>query len=282
MPQNYNQGGSRAPKKPIINKWEGEGIVKPRTGNEGDEIKFFPFNGGGGAIHITVACSEMTGTADANGQPRIVTYYIPVNVMTNKLITEQQLKGVRTGMKVHVVGKLQQESYTSKQTGQKVTRMVVNAFVFEILEMPQYSQQPVYGAPQPGAYGPQTAPAGYGPQPGGYGPQPGAPAPYPAPAYGGAQPGGYPAPPAGYGPQPGGYGAQPAPAGYGQQPAAPAGYGQPQQGAQQNTPTAPPYYRAPGYGAVPGYAQAPAPAAAPAPVPGEDDLPLGNGENINV
>ena len=260
MSQNYNQGAARPQKKPVINRWEGEGIVKPRSGNDNDEIKFFPFKSGGGAIHITVACSEMTGTADQNGQPKIVTSYIPVNVLTNKLITPQQLMGIRSGMKVHVVGKLQPETYTSRQTNQRVTRMVVNAFVFEILEMPLQAQ---------GGYQPQYQQNPYPPQQGGY-------APYPPQ-------GGYPAAPA-YPQQGGGYPP------YGQYPQAPQGapaYG-PQGGMPPQAPQAsaaapsqganvPPYYQPPGYQQVPGYAQAPPPPqAAPAPEAPDDmgDIPV--------
>lgn len=248
MNQNDQQGARKAQKKPVINKWEGEGIVRTRSGNDNDEIKFFPFQNGGGAIHISVACTEING-ADANGQPKAVTSYVPVNIMTNKLITQQQLMGVRPGMKVHVVGKLQPESYTSKKTGQKVTSMVVNAYVFEILEMPQqpYQQQPGYaqGAYQP-PYGGQP---GYSPQ-GGYPQQQGG----MYPAYGAPQPG-YPQqgsmPPQGGYPQQGGY--QPP---YGGQPGymPPQGVvpgAQPQQ--QAGGTSVPPYYQPPqgGYAGPP-------------------------------
>ena len=255
MQPTYNQGGGHAPKKTIINKWEGEGIVKPRTGNDNDPIQFFPFQNGGGAIHITIECTEMSGTADQNGQPRVTTSYVPVNVMTNRLITQQQLMGIRSGMKVHVVGKLQHESYTSKKTNQKVTRLVVNAcYAFEILEMPQ--QAAPAGYEQHAGYGPQGgyAPQGGYPQ-GGYGPQPG---------YAGVPQGGYPQ--GGYGPQPGYAGqhqqggtAYPTAPANGQQGAAPGGV--------------PPYYIPP----QPGYAQ-----AGPVPQGVVDDLPPGEGETINV
>ena len=235
MSQNYEQRGGKRPSKPIINKWEGEGIVRSRSANDSEDIKFFAFPKGGGAIHISLECSEIN-RADANGQPRVTTSYIPVNVFTNKLITEQQLRAVRQGMKVHVVGKLQPESYTSKKTGNNVTTMVVNAYVFENLEMPQqamgYGPVPTFG-PQPGyaPQGGQPAPQqGYGPVPA-YGPQP---------AYGGqgAQ--------QGYGqqgPQPG-YGGQGAQQGYGQQGPQPAYGGQGAQGA---------YGPVPAYGPQPGY-----------------------------
>lgn len=242
MSQNFDQRGGKRPAKPIINKWEGEGFVKSRTANDNDEIQFFPFRNGGGAIHISVACSEMNG-ADENGQPRVTTSYIPVNVMTNRLITEQQLKGVRQGMKVHVVGKLQPESYTSKKTGNRVTSMVVNAYVFEILEMPQQIMGPGYAQPD------------YAPQPG-FMPQQGyiQPGQYPAPQ------GGYQQPPMGGAPAPG-FPSQPA---YAQQQRP---YQQPAQPAyQRQAPASMPAYQpqgaqapagAPPHGNIPPYYQRP-------------------------
>lgn len=260
MSQNYQQGAGKAPRKPIINKWEGEGIVRPRSGNAEDEIKFFPFQKGGGAIHITVACSELSSGADENGQPRTVTCYVPVSVMTNKLITEQQLKGVRPGMKVHVVGRLQPESYTSKKTGNKVTTMVVSAFVFEILEMPQQGYQSQY--PQQGVY-PQQG--GIYPPQGQYYPQQGM---YPPPQGGYPPQGGMYPPQGGYPQQQGMYPPQQQVPYQGQQP----GY---VQQAGGNPPT-PPYYQPPGFqGGVQG-----APAAPSGGVTG--DLPPGPGETINV
>ena len=169
-----NNAGGQAPRKQKINEWTGEGIVRPRSGNDGDEIRFFPFQRGGGAIHITVACTEQYGASE-NGQPKEQTSYVPVNVITNSRITEEQLKGVCAGMRVRVVGKLTPESYTSKRTGQKVTTLVVNAFVFEVLAMPAHSY-----APQ-GGYAPQQAP--YPPQAPAYAPQAGYPGPAAAPLY---------------------------------------------------------------------------------------------------
>lgn len=209
---------NNANKKPKINEWTGEGIVRPRSGNDGDEIKFFPFQRGGGAIHITVACSEQTMRNDENGQPKVRTSYIPVNVMTNSKITEQMLRSIRAGMRVRVVGNLQPESYTSQKTGQRVTTLAVNAFVFEVLQgtdSPYPQAQPAYPAqPQGPAYG-QGAPQGGYPAPqGGYpspqGGYPGQGGPYPPqqPYYGGVQgpQGGYPGYPAyGQGATQGGY-----------------------------------------------------------------------------
>lgn len=188
---NYPQGGYQPgvsavkQKKEKINTWEGIGVVFARSANNGDPIKFFPFPNGGGAIHILVKCTEYTGTNDENGNPKMRTTSIPVNVVTNKNITMQQLQNVTPGMKVHVVGKLNVESYTDKVSGAKKSSLVVNAYVFEILSQAEYTaQQPMYGQqaavfqnqpyPAPGfpAYPPQQgqqAPAYY--QPAGQMPQ---------------------------------------------------------------------------------------------------------------
>jgi len=244
MYNNQNQGG-RAPKKPKINEWQGEGIVKPRSGNDNEEIKVYDFQNGGASVNISLVCTEPAGN-DQYGQPKTATCYVPVKVQANKLITVQQLHGIRAGMKVRVVGRLAAESYTSKKTGQQVTSLVVKAYVFEILESPQQAYMPQQPAPQ---YGPQGQ-APYGQQmPPPYGQQ----VPYGAQMPYGQQP------QAPYGPQAPmpGYGAQPqAPYGqqmppYGQQsayqpaqprqaPAAP----QPQAPAQPAN--VPPYYQAPG------------------------------------
>lgn len=229
----YSQRGGDASKKEKTNEWTGVGIVTPRSGKAEDEIKFFPFTKtGGGVIHISLKCEEMLG-ADANGQPKIKTAYIPVNVMANKLITVQQLQSVRAGMKVKVVGKLEPETYDSRRTGTKVTTLVVNAYVFEILQLPM--QQPVYPQPQQG-YGPQQPQGGYPPY-GGQAPYGGGQPVYPPPQ------GGYPA-----------YGAQPV---YPQGPQAPAYPPQPQQGYGPQQPQG----GYPAYGGQP----APAPAAPAAP-----------------
>lgn len=259
----YENGG-KSPKKPIINQWTGEGIVRPRSNNDGDEIKFFPFQRGGGAIHFSLACTEEMPGADPNGQPKTQTAYIPVNVMTNKNITEDQLKSVVPGMRVRVVGRLAPESYTSKRTNAKVTTMSVSAFVFEILAMPaanNYGPQGGYASqspypqqgiqysgqypPQGGYPGPQGSYQQYGPQGGyqQYGPQGGMPYP-PAPGY--PQPGGYPA-------------AQPQQQPYGRSPYAP------QTGAPAPA-GIPPYYIHPGQGG-------PGPQGSDAPPPNLDDFP---------
>lgn len=249
MYNNPQQGGGpqggRAPKKSVTNEWKGEGIVKPRSGNDQDPIKFFPFPSGGGAIHITVEVQELSGTDPQTGQPRYTTTFVPVNITTNRVITQQLLQTICPGMRVRIVGSLRYKSFTSKKTGQQSGSIEVNAFVCEILSAPQ--QQPAYPSQQPayGGYPQQGAAPVYGaPQQGGYPAQGG------APAYGG-QPA-YPPQP-GYPQQPpqGGY-AAPA---YPQQPVQPA-YGAPVQPAPQYTPKqgqqgarpaqpAPPYYQPP-------------------------------------
>ncbi len=180
----YPQGGyapaaaeAKAPrqKKEKINSVELTGHVESRARNQ--EIRFFEFpNNGGGAIHINVRTQEFTGTSDQNGNPKMKTAYIPVSVKTNKNITAEQLKTVVPGMKVHVVGRLTNQQYDDRN-GQKRSSLVVEAYVFEILEMPM--MQTPYG-PQPYGMPPQQQPMQqYPPQ---YG-QP-VPAQQPYPQYG--------------------------------------------------------------------------------------------------
>lgn len=237
----YGQDAQK-PKKEKVNEWVGVGIVRPRSGNDQDPIKFFPFQRGGGAIHITLACTEVFN--DASGAAKTRTAYVPVNVLTNGGKLDIPLvQSIRAGMKIRVVGKIEPESYTSKKTGQKVTSLVVNAYYLEILQQqtfapgqPAYGQQPYYGG------------QGYQPPMGGqpyYGPQPGQQMPGQPPMGGqpamGYQPGYAPAPQGPYyGPQPGQpmtgqppMGGQSAP-GYQPAPAAPRTQfapGQPPQGA---------------------------------------------------
>lgn len=237
---NNNNGGA-APNKEIINQVKLTGIVRPRSLNDSDEIRFFTFQNGGGAIHIMVACTEPMPGGDANGQPRMKTVNVPVTVKTNKTIQPAQLQTVRAGMKVRIVGHLEPESYTSKKTGQKVTTLVVNAFIFEVLAMPQQMAVPQYaqGMPQQGVQQPYYAPQGGYPglQQGAYPPAPQQQPYYPGmPAQGapyGAPQGGYQAPYGGYPMQ--------------------NGYPGPQQGQQQGqqAPAAgtPPYYMPPQGGA---------------------------------
>ena len=259
---NFNSnGGQRAPKKPVINKWEGEGILRTRSANDSEEIKFYPFQSGGGAIHVSLAITETNG-ADEQGVPRTRTVYVPVNVKTNRMITQQMLQGLRVGMKVHVVGSLKTESYTSKKTGANVSTLVVEAYVFEILEMPQ---QMYGGYGQQQGYQPQGGMPQYGPQPG---MAPGAPAPGYQQPYPQQQPAYQQAP----------YGQQQAPAPGYQQPVyqPQGGYGQQapmqapvqqQQAPQPQRPAAP--QAAPG-APVPPYYQPPYQGAAPADPPVED------------
>lgn len=272
---NYN---NRAPRAPKINSVELLGTVQPRGRDQ--EIKFFQFNNGGGAIHISVLVTEDRG-ADEQGQPKQVNTYIPVSVYANKLISAEQLKSIRPGTKVRVVGRLASKTYDNKRTGQKSTSIEVDAFVFEVLEQPQqaasygYAQAPQYpGAPQ-GGFMPQQAPQYPGAPQGGYmsqqAPQypgaqqyPGAPQggymPQQAPQYPGAQQ--YPgAPQGGFMPQPQ-YAPQQAPAQPQMQAQAPAQQAQaPAQAAPQ--------FRQPIYSPQPAQ-QTPPPYYQP---PVDDDLP---------
>ncbi len=273
MPYNQNggqpsqRGGSRA-RTPKINEWQGEGIVKTRFASEGEQIRFYPFRNGGGAIHITVVVTEQY--TDLGGAQRSRTTYVPVNVTTNANITQQQLQSVQPGMRVRVIGRLGIETYTSRRTNEKESTMVVNAFGFEILDMgqriaaqggygqyaggaqPQMQAQPQYGggipqpAPQQG-YQPTQQPApAYPAQQGGYNPQGG---------YGAQQQGGYQhqqQPQGGYGVQQPMQGQPAMQGGYGQQ-----GMAQPR-GAQRGNIQQAPYYQG---------------AAAPAPAQGIEDMP---------
>lgn len=231
-------------KKDKINNVELTGLVEPRGRNQ--EIKVFTFPNGGAAVHINLKIQEATGKSDENGFPRMRTTYIPVSIRTNKIIPLEQLRSIAIGMKVHVVGRLNNTSYEDKR-GEKRTSLEVDVYVLEILEMPMqqaapYAAQP-YQQPQPGQgmpYGTQPypqVPAGqqYPPQ---YAqPQPGQGMPYGAQPYQQA-PAGQPYPPQYAQPQPGQsmpYAGQPyiqAPAG---QQAAPPAY-QPQVGRQYNDP----------------------------------------------
>lgn len=226
--------------EPKINEWRGEGIVKARGTNDAEGIKFYPFQTGGGAIHFDVICSSTyTGPG---GETKVSTTYVPVNVTTNSKLTENHLRAIRPGMRVRVVGELKPKSY-SRNNGENVTRLEVNAFVLEIVSEP--APQPYYGMqqPQPQVQVPQAPYGGYPQQ--GYVPQGG-----PAPMGPAQQP--YGAAPA-YGPYPPayGYGQQAMPAGYGQQqpygpavpgyaaPGAPAGTVPAPQGQQQRQQPAP-------------------------------------------
>ena len=294
---NYNQGGAGgagAPKqkKEVINKGEWVGFVRTRSGKPGDPIKFIPW-ANGGVIHITLEVQENIG-ADENGQAKIQKGFFPVNLSTKyKPITVQQLQSIQPGMKVRIVGKLINESYTSKKDGERRTSIAIEAFLVEVLEMPQQTYGTQWGAwPQQGGFGPQQGypqqgfqhPQGYQqpqggypqqgawPQQGGFGPQQG----YPQQGF--QQPQGYQQPQGGYPqqgpwPQQGGYAPQ-------------QGYQQPQGGAQpQGQPqggTRQPYYQRPG--ASPQGPANPGPAAPATPVD-DDDMPPSDGmpvHDINV
>ena len=278
MSSNYQQGAERAPRKPIINKWEGEGIVHPRSGNDQDQITYYPFpNSGGGAIHISIECTETY--TDKNGTPKTSTVYVPVNVLTNKNIQEAQLRTVRPKTKVHVVGKLRLESYNSRKNGEKKTIMVVDATAFNIIALPEEegAYQNYQNYPGPGGM-PQAAPGGWPqgyPAPYGQYPQQGIPQgpgqqPYQQPYYG-PQPGVQPYPQPGYVQH------------YGQQGGAPQG----QQGGMPQGPGIPPYYHPPGNGNVQPQVAAPQgqnyggyPQPAQGPTEVEDDMPPGDPINV--
>lgn len=248
---NYNgQGaGSAQPsgkqKKEKVNYVELVGYLTARSSNENDQIMFYPFKNGGGAVHCSLKVLQPTGQADEYGNPKMRTTYVPVDIAVNKMIPASTLQGLIPGMKVKVVGELKLQTYQKKNTNEKVSSLAVSAYVFEILQAPMttmspgYPPQPAYPpqapgyAPQPQspAYPPQpqTQPAppamggmpGYPPQAQGYAPQP---QPQPqAPGYS-HQPQTQPAPPAmgrmpGYSPQAQGYPPQPQAPGYGMPPA---------------------------------------------------------------
>ena len=258
---NYNQGGAGgagAPKqkKEVINKGEWVGFVRTRSGKPGDPIKFIPW-ANGGVIHITLEVQENIG-ADENGQAKIQKGFFPVNLSTKyKPITVQQLQSIQPGMKVRIVGKLINESYTSKKDGERRTSIAIEAFLVEVLEMPQQTYGSQWGAwPQQGGFGPQQ---GY-PQQGFQHPQ------------GYQQPqGGYPQ--QGPWPQQGGYAPQ---QGYQQPQSGAQPQGQPQGGTRQS------YYQRPG--ASPQGPANPGPAAPATPVD-DDDMPPSDGmpvHDINV
>lgn len=235
------QGGNRQ-KKEVFNQWQGTGILRSRSADENEPLKFIPWRSGGGVINANLKIAEPIGV-DENGAPKVKRVSIPVSIMTNKNITAQQLQSLVSGTKVHVVGKLELETYESKRTNSKVSTLVVKVYVLDVLEVPMQAYQqfaqpapqyPGQPAPQGGYYPGQQQPQWYPGQP-----QP-QPAPQPAPQQYPAQPqpqGGYyqghpqpqpqPAPQGGY--YPGQPQPQPAPQGGipGQPQAAPAWY-QPQ------------------------------------------------------
>lgn len=208
MSYNNNQyGGARqgsgAPKREVVNEWRAIGILRSRYGKDDDEIKMTPYPNGGGVVHATLVVTSDTGVVDpGTGAPKMRTLYKLVDISTNKLINQQQLLSLKTGMKIRIAASLVSESYVSKKDNQRHTQEVAKVFALEILEMPQAQQGFQQGAGYPAPQG------GYPQQQGGYAPQPGM---YPPPQQGMyplQQGGGYPAPQGGY-PQQGGYAPQP-------------------------------------------------------------------------
>lgn len=282
------------------------GIVRPRSLNDQDQITFYPFrNRPGGGIHFMLCIPE--NYTDANGVAKTRTEYILTSITTNRNITAQQLQAIRTGMKIHVKGKIKRESYASKKEPGKMNYdTVLDVYHIEILEMP--NQAAAYGPAQGPAYGPQAPQQqpGYGAQPQGYQP------PY-GPQQGGYAPQGYgpqaPLQQPGYGAQPQyqpPYGPQPPQAPYQQpqyqppyqggapqqqppQQGGPAAYqhqGQPAapqqpQGQARQAPAAPPYYIPPQGGQQP--QQQPKGAQGAAPSENPEDMPeFGPQNNINL
>lgn len=185
MNQNDYQGGyqggmpsapaePRAPrqKKEKINSVELTGYVESRFRDQ--EIKFVPFQNGGGAININIKTTETT----EGPNPVVKTTYIPVNVVTNKNIDAAQLRSIAVGTKVHIVGRLNNRKYEDR-SGNKHNVLEVSAYVFEILAPPmqtspvQYAQQGPQYPPQYGQQGPQYQQPQYPPQYGAQMPQQG-------------------------------------------------------------------------------------------------------------
>ena len=255
MSNNYNNqgnGAERKPRKEVINQCEFRGVIRARSANENEPIKVFEFDNGGAVVHANIKVSEYTGKADAQGNPKMKTSTIPVNISANKIIPVDLLRSIIPGSMVRVVGRLETESFKDKQTGQFRSSLVVNAFVFEILQAPvqQYGQQ--YGQMYP-PYGQQPA------QQPNYGPGPYAPVAAPA-----------------YGQQPAQQGYQP----YGQPvPPAQQGYGRPAQQAagQQQRPAQAPHQQGgqqvPGWYVGPGQQGMQMPPVQGAPAPGVEDMP---------
>lgn len=240
------------------------GIVRPRSLNDQDQITFYPFrNRPGGGIHFMLCIPE--NYTDANGVAKTRTEYILTSITTNRNITPQQLQAIRTGMKIHVKGKIKRESYASKKEPGKMNYdTVLDVYYIEILEMP--NQAAAYGPAQGPAYGPQAPQQqpGYGAQPQyqpPYGPQPPQ-APYQQPQY---QP-----------PYQGGAPQQQPP-----QQGGPAAYQHQGQPAAPQQPSAPPYYIPPQGGQQPQQQPKDAQGAAPSEDPG--DMPeFGPQNNINL
>lgn len=240
----YPQSGQRAERKKEtpVNKVEFTGIVKPRGNFPDIQVKQMP--SGGAVVKFSLECKEVTGAADANGNPKVITTYVPVSVFSNKIISVAMLQSIAEGMKVHVVGRWRNQHYKDR-SGVDKNFTECEAFVLDIQQQPQaapapYAPQYGYGQGQPAypAYGqqyPQPAPQPqYPPQaPPQYAPQ--------QPLYPAYQPQGAPVPQV--------------------PPQMPPQYNPP---AQQGQQAPPPYWQPP---------QGQQPQAAPAPVPNsEEDL----------
>lgn len=300
---NYNnqgpsqRGGGKAPKEPKINNGDWTGIVRTR-GNSQGEIRFIPWPNGGGVIHFTLEVEE--GYTDSRtGEYKLSKDFIPMSASTNKNLNQAVLTSVQPGMRIHVKGKVKNESYTDRNNERR-TLLVVQAYAIDFLDnqqqygpqagygqgAPAYGGQPQQGAypqygqqflQQPGAYqqyAPQAAP-GYAPQgapQGGYAPFPQY---QPAPAYGQQGPQPYQQQPAQQMPP-----YQQAPQ-QGMQGGAPAGYA-------QGTPVQQPQYRQPQQPQPPQQQRQPAApgvqgAAAPAPASSNEDMPdFGAGDRMPV
>ena len=123
---NYNgQGaGSAQPsgkqKKEKVNYVELVGYLTARSSNENDQIVFYPFKNGGGAVHCSLKVLQPTGQADEYGNPKMRTTYVPVDIAVNKMIPASTLQGLIPGMKVKVVGELRLQTYQKKNTNEKL------------------------------------------------------------------------------------------------------------------------------------------------------------------
>ncbi len=181
---NSNQGGygnASNKKQEKVNQWVGVGIIRPRSANKSDPINFVPFRNGGGVINADLAITQPAGL-DENGMPKMKNVSIPISIKTNKNITAQQLQSIVNGMKVRVVGPMEPETYTNKKTGQLVSSLVCNAYVFEVIDSnvnsaspqgyypPQGQQMPPQGGYYP-PQGQQMSPQGNFPPQGYYPPQ---------------------------------------------------------------------------------------------------------------
>ena len=290
------RGGGKAPKEPKINNGDWTGIVRTRGNSQGD-IRFIQWPNGGGVIHFTLEVEE--GYTDSRtGEYKLSKDFIPMSASTNKNLNQAVLTSVQPGMRIHVKGKVKNESYTDRNNERR-TLLVIQAYAIDFLDnqqqygpqagygqgAPAYGGQPQQGAypqygqqfpQQPGAYqqyAPQGAP-GYAPQgapQGGYAPFPQY---QPAPAYGQQAPQPYqqqPAqqmPPYQQAPQQGMQGG--APAGYAQGAPVQQQYRQPQQ------PQPPQQQRQPA-------AQGGQGAAAPVPASSNEDMPdFGAGDRMPV